>query len=217
VSSPSPKSRPPISTTGYALLGMLAIRPLTSYELAKRFDRSLGRCWPRARSTLVVGPKRLVELNLATASAGSTGRRPRTVYSITPTGRQALRDWLAQPGGGPALEFEQALKVFFAEHAGTEAVRTNLAAARAWAAADLREHLEVATALLRAEGQYTARRPQLIVVGTLLSEFTLLIDRWARWAEQVVEDWPADPADAESDLDALRSLISRLEAALRGS
>lgn len=35
--------------------------------------------------------------------------------AITPAGRQALQGWLAQPGQGPSLEFEGAIKLFFAD------------------------------------------------------------------------------------------------------
>jgi PadR family transcriptional regulator, regulatory protein AphA len=35
---------------------------------------------------------------------------------ITPEGRQALAAWLHDPGDGPVIEFEQLVKVFFAEN-----------------------------------------------------------------------------------------------------
>src|SRR5256714_5395765 len=109
-----------LNTTSFAMLGMLAIRPWSTYELAKHVDRSLRPLWPRARSNLFNEPKKLVAQGLAVAADESVGRRPRTVYSITPKGRRALRRWLGTRGDGPALEFEQMLKVFFADH-GTKA------------------------------------------------------------------------------------------------
>ncbi len=62
---------------------------------------------------------------------GSVGRRQRTVYAITPEGRDALASWLHEPGAGPLLESEQLLKVFFAESGTTSDTRATLAAARA--------------------------------------------------------------------------------------
>src|SRR4029453_4299447 len=109
-----------LNTTSFAMLGMLAIRPWSTYELAKHLDRSLRPLWPRARSNLFNEPKKLVTHGLAVASEEAVGRRPRPVYTITPEGRQALRRWLGTPGEGPVLEFEQLLKVFFADH-GTKA------------------------------------------------------------------------------------------------
>ena len=39
-----------LNTTSFAMLGMLAIRPWSTYELAKHVDHSLRPLWPRARS-----------------------------------------------------------------------------------------------------------------------------------------------------------------------
>src|SRR5437773_887235 len=107
--------RDELNTTSYAMLGMLAIRPWSTYELAKHMDRSLGRLWPRARSNLFNEPKKLVVHGMAKSADEMVGKRPRTVYTITPKGRRALRGWLGEPGEGPVLEFEQLMKVFFAD------------------------------------------------------------------------------------------------------
>ena len=50
----------PLSTTSYAILGLLALRPWTTYELAKQVQKSLGWFWPRAERKLYDEPKRLV-------------------------------------------------------------------------------------------------------------------------------------------------------------
>ena len=88
----------PLTTTSYAVLSLLALRPWTTYELAKQMKRSLGWIWPRAESRLYEEPKKLVAAGLATSRSEPTGRRRSTVYSITPEGRQALAGWLAEPG-----------------------------------------------------------------------------------------------------------------------
>src|SRR6266498_5888977 len=111
------RSADELNTTSFAMLGMLAIRPWSTYELAKHLDRSLRPLWPRARSNLFNEPKKLVAHGLAVATEETVGRRPRTLYTITPAGRRALRQWLGTPGQGPVLEFEQLLKVFFVDHA----------------------------------------------------------------------------------------------------
>src|SRR5215467_5626294 len=102
-------STSPLTTTSYAVLGLLAVKPWSSYELTKQMDRSLGRIWPRAVSKLYEEPKKLVAHGLARATAERRGQRHRTMYSITPRGRRALAAWLQQPGTGPVLEFEQLL------------------------------------------------------------------------------------------------------------
>ena len=113
-------SAPSLTTTSYAILGLLAIKPWTTHELVQQVDRSLRRFWPRAQSKLYEEPKKLVAHGYATAVEDPVGRRRRTRYSITAKGRRALAAWLHQPGDGPALEFEQLVKIHFAD-SGTKA------------------------------------------------------------------------------------------------
>ena len=35
-----------LTTTSYGMLGMLAIRPWTTYELAQHMERGVSRLWP---------------------------------------------------------------------------------------------------------------------------------------------------------------------------
>ena len=106
---------PTLTTTTYGVLGLLAVRPYSTYELAKAMGLSVGRVWPRAQSKLFEEPKKLVQHGFATAKEELVGRRPRTVYTITRAGRRALAAWLAEPGDGPVLEFEALVKLIFAE------------------------------------------------------------------------------------------------------
>src|SRR5436309_1528850 len=131
----SPKGRimsspPALTTTSYAILGLLAVKPWTTHELVRQVDRSLRRMWPRAQSKLYEEPKKLVVHGYARATDDSVGRRRRTRYTITAKGRRALAAWVQQPGEGPVLEFEQLLKISFSD-SGTKAdILANLDAAR---------------------------------------------------------------------------------------
>ena len=95
-----------LTTTSYAILGLLALRSWTTYELAKQMQRTLHYFWPRAESQLYDEPKNLVAHGLASAEKTFVGRRPRTTYTISPAGQQALSAWLATPSAGPLLESE---------------------------------------------------------------------------------------------------------------
>ena len=46
-----------MTTTSYAILGLLAVKPWTTHELVQQVDRSLRRIWPRAQSKLYEEPK----------------------------------------------------------------------------------------------------------------------------------------------------------------
>jgi len=190
---------PALSTTSYAVLGLLAIKPWTTHELVQQVDRSLRRLWPRAQSKLYEEPKKLVAHGLARAEDDPVGKRQRTRYSITPEGRRALAAWLHEPGAGPALEFEQLVKIHFAD-SGTKAdILANLAATRQWVAEQNAENLATARAYLAGEGAFPQRAALNQIAGRFLTEYYAMVDRWAAWATEVVETWPDDPRAAQAD------------------
>src|SRR4029079_2288372 len=113
-------------TTAFALLGLLSVRPWTTYELAQQVRRSLSWFWPRAERKLYDDPKRLAADGLATASEEYTGRRKRTVYAISARGRRELKAWLGTSSSEPSWENEALVKVFFADGADLDALRRTL-------------------------------------------------------------------------------------------
>ncbi|HEX7277488.1 MAG TPA: PadR family transcriptional regulator, partial [Acidimicrobiales bacterium] len=193
----------------FAMLGMLAIRSWSTYELAKHVERSLRPLWPRARSNLFNEPKKLVAHGMAAATEEMVGRRPRTVYAITPAGRRALREWLGTPGDGPVLEFEQLLKLFFVDH-GTKADAVQAVAnIRAWADVRTEQNVAVARSYLAGTGPFPERAAVLAVVGRFHTDFADMVARWADWAAEVVDSWPDDPSRAQPDWEFMNQLAGR--------
>jgi len=208
---------PALTTTSYAILGLLALKPWTTYELAQQMDRALGRFWPRAESRLYEEPKKLVVHGLARASSEMVGKRPRTIYTITPKGRRALAEWVTTPGEGPVLECEQLIKVFFAEHATRSDLLATLAGMREWSEAQLGAGAPVPQAYLAQRGPFPERLPWLILVGQFIVDFHLMVERWANWALGVVETWPDDLSGAQPDWAALEAQATTTAARVRGS
>ena len=64
-----------LTTSSYAVLGLLAIKPWTGYELTRQATRSLRFAWPKSERLLYAEPKKLVEHGLATAREEAVGRR----------------------------------------------------------------------------------------------------------------------------------------------
>jgi PadR family transcriptional regulator, regulatory protein AphA len=185
----------PLTTTSYALLGLLALRPWTTYELAKQVQRGLGWFWPRAERKLYDEPKHLVAAGLAKATDQYTGNRPRTVYSITGAGRKALRRWLGEPPAAPTFEFEAMVKVFFADGGTLEQLRATLDHVEATARerrAELRAMIEES---LTGPYEFAARLP----INALALRFQLdhesMQQQWAVWARAQIENWRS-PTDA---------------------
>ena len=192
-------SAPSLTTTSYAILGLLAVKSWTTHELVQQVDRSLRRIWPRAQSRLYEEPKKLVAHGLARAEDDPVGRRRRTRYTITAKGRRALAAWLQEPGEGPALEFEQLLKIGFADGGTTADVLAHLDATRTWVAAQNEENLATARAYLAGAGAFPDRAAINQLAGRFLTDFYAMVGRWAEWASAVVETWPDDPRRASFD------------------
>jgi DNA-binding PadR family transcriptional regulator len=202
-------TRTQITTTNYALLGLLAVRrSWSAYELVGQSRRWLRMLWPRAESKIYESAKRLVELDLATAEHVMTGRRRTTVYSITPAGRRALQAWLRQPGAGPALEFEGAIKLLFADQAGQDDALRTIDAIQGWAAGLKAAGAAIGREFLASDG---GPFPERLHVNTLINELLLrhseMVSDWATWARQQVENWDGtgpQPHRHQLDLDTYR-------------
>jgi DNA-binding PadR family transcriptional regulator len=197
-----------LTTTSYAVLGLLAIRPWTTYELIQQLGRGVDRLWPRSRSKLFEEPKKLVAHGLAEAFPGRVGKRPRTRYAITDDGRRSLSDWLATQSQVPLLESEHLLKAFFAEQGTKEDLRNTIGALRDWAEEDLAMHSTIARNYLAGLGQFPERAAVVILTGRYLAELADMTRRWADWASDVVEGWPEDLRAVEPDWASFAAVAS---------
>jgi PadR family transcriptional regulator AphA len=181
-----------LTTTSYLILGHLALRDWSTYELARQLTRSTHHYWPRAESKLYEEPKKLVKYGLATATTEHTGRRPRTVYAITDEGRAALCSWLAEPSQPPLVEFEAMVKVLFAEHGTKRQLLVTLRSIREQAERKRAEHAALARDLVETGGPF----PERLHLNTLVFKFMWdqaeAIVQWATWAEHEVDGWPED-------------------------
>jgi DNA-binding PadR family transcriptional regulator len=105
-----------LSTTSYVVLGMIGLRgPSTPYDLKRGIGRSVGYFWPFPHAQLYAEPERLERMGLLAVQPEDSGRRRKT-YSLTESGRNALREWLAAPTNEHFQTRDIAeLKLFFNE------------------------------------------------------------------------------------------------------
>jgi PadR family transcriptional regulator AphA len=196
-----------LTTTSYAVLGLLAMQPWTMYALAREMRRNIRYFYPRAESRLYEEPKRLEALALVRSERAKTGARTTTTYTITPAGRAELRRWLAQPvAKGPALEFEGLLRVFLAPFGSEADLRATFAHVRA----EIAELIEVAA---RIADEYEAGlapfqryAPTRAMVHDFLSGFALLVDGWAERSLAQIDAWESvgEAARDAAAIDAFR-------------
>ena len=182
--------RPSLPTTSYAILGMLALRPWTAYELTQQLRRSLTHCWPKAESVLYDEPKRLVRLGLATAHRQPAGRRTRTAYAITDQGRRALAAWLATRPGPPRFEFETMLRLVYADQGTKEELLGAVRAAQEWAEARHAEGREQVRGYLDDGGPFPDRLHIIALFARFYADLFELVVRWAELAETEIQAWP---------------------------
>jgi len=179
-----------LTTTGYALLGLLALHDWSAYELTQQVQRVLRFVLPRADSKLYAAAKRLVELGLATSRQDGVGARPRTVYAITPAGQAALRAWLREPGTGPTLEFDAALKLFFADSGTQDDALATIESVLAWADGMLAFGAALGREYVATDG---GPYPERLHVNALVNEFLIrhatMVQQWAEWSRTQVLDW----------------------------
>jgi DNA-binding PadR family transcriptional regulator len=130
---------PDASPATYGLLGMLATRPMTGYELTHQVRRSLRFIWPVSEGHLYREQKKLVTLGWATVTTEPAGRRTRQRYTITRAGRAALRAWLATEPEEPHLQIEGVLRAFYADSGTPDALAAAMRSTAASASAMLSE------------------------------------------------------------------------------
>jgi DNA-binding PadR family transcriptional regulator len=199
-----------LTTTSYAILGLLAIRPWSTYELAKQMRRNFHFFWPRAESNLYAEPKRLVLGGWAQAKSRANGQRRRTVYSITAQGRSALEQWLTQPAVPARFEAEPIVKFAFAPNSTKEHMVANLRRFRDDAETRRKQLRAIFEEYLRDEDPFPERLHINVLAYRLLWDQAQTEARWADWALKQTERWP-NTTRPQGRSTFMRMLKERLE------
>ena len=95
----------------HALLGLLAERPASGYDLIKQFETQLSMVWPAQQSQVYGELAKLDESGLIEVTG--TGARNRREFGITEAGREELRHWLMEPDIDLVYRSAALLRVFF--------------------------------------------------------------------------------------------------------
>lgn len=88
----------PVMALEHAILVSLTERAGSGYELARRFDRSIGYFWPATHQQIYRVLRRMDEAGWVThTEIAQEGRPDKKVYRVAAAGRAELTRWLAEP------------------------------------------------------------------------------------------------------------------------
>lgn len=200
-----------LSASASAILGLLASRARSGYELAREMDQTLRFVWPRATSKIYEAPKLLVQRGLATARHDQVGKRPRTVYSITPHGRRAVQAWLRTAPAEIALEAEPIVRVWFGHLGSKDNLVAAIEAVRSQSDAALQHGIHLGHA--RLQDMPAERGHVAALLFKFVWDYNTMLSRWAQWAQSEVEEWSdtaPSPAKFERAAEILRECLAQM-------
>ena len=113
----------------HAILVCLSDEPMTGYDLAKRFDSSVGFFWRANHQQIyrelgLLGEKKWVKGKLIAQAS----RPDKTVFNVTRLGLARLKAWSKQEAAPAAIKEELLLKFYALDKVDLPALMTQLAA-----------------------------------------------------------------------------------------
>lgn len=173
-----------VNPTEFAILGLLAERPRSGYDIQKEVKERLSHFWSESYGHLYPMLRRLQSRRLVAVRkvASAAGRPSRNVYSVTESGRRALEAWFTEPPASSRPRNELLLRVFLGRHAPPHVLLRDVAAYR-------RQIADTLVQLRSTEAAVDAERPRssdalywklVIDFGIRLFE---TLDAWSAGAE----------------------------------
>jgi DNA-binding PadR family transcriptional regulator len=114
---------------GDAILVCLTERPMTGYELAKTFDTSIGFFWKADHQQIYRELTRLRDRGHVNGrEVVQSGKPNKLVYSLTSTGKAALRHWAVRPSTPPSIKDDLLVRLLALDSIDVDSFRTDLMA-----------------------------------------------------------------------------------------
>lgn len=183
-------STPGLTLFSYVVLTLVGRGGAGPHDLVRmaRTGRVYGE-W--AESQWYAEPKRLEQLGLL-ASQKEPGRtRPRTHYTLTDAGVEALREWMREPSGFSRIQLEPALRLLASDLVGERAALESLRA--------LRGEIHDLYARLDAGDEIAARIPHREKYLRLNHRLARkVVDAHAQWLDEVERELGSPRAGRKS-------------------
>jgi DNA-binding PadR family transcriptional regulator len=158
--------RPELSLFSYEVMGLVGRDGAGAHDLLLMARRGRILDWA-GESQYYVEPKRLAKLGYLDARPEPGQTRPRTVYTLTDKGLEALREYGRTPVALTPLKSEPLLRLLLADLVGEQVTRESMATLRD-DIADLMERLEES---MQAAEALPHRRKYLLIVNRFLRRF----------------------------------------------
>ena len=173
-----------LSTTEFAILGLLSGGEWSGYDLKKSAEAGIGYVWTAAKSQVYAVLPRLVAGGYATAKHVRQERFPdKQVYRITARGQDAFDAWLEEPVDYFSSRSPFLLKVFFGEKMSRDVLVGHVRSKREAAADELAEYREIEKEIKNDERSY---------FGYATLRWGIAQARaWIRWADGFLEELEA--------------------------
>lgn len=174
----------------HAILVSLLDCPCSGYDLAKRFDRSVGFFWDASHQQIY---RELAKLEtdgyLIAEKIDQEGRPNKKVYAVTPSGKALLRDWITQPSDISPIKDDLLVKLFGGHVVPKAAILEELEQHRQQHLARLEEYRAI---------QATFLSTQPLPLETQYQYLTLLNglryeEGWLAWCEDAIAQLQQHP------------------------
>jgi DNA-binding PadR family transcriptional regulator len=126
----------------HAILVSLSERASTGYDLARRFDKSIGQFWTATHQQVYKVLARMEQAGwVAVTHVAQDGRPDKKVYDVTPDGRAELSRWISEPAAPEVGRSDLAVKIRGASYGDVPAVAAEIRRHRAIRAERLEYYL----------------------------------------------------------------------------
>jgi DNA-binding PadR family transcriptional regulator len=177
-----------LSATAKVILGMLAAKPRSGYEIKQLVDSSARFFWAASYGQIYPELKKLEKQGLITGNDSSQGSRQRTTFDLTAAGKRAARQWISAPQEVLESRDEGLLKLFFAGSIN-KARAPQIARERAQASRAKAAQLRVIAEQVEAAGQPEGPAAKPDAGSLLVLRYGIDASEWtAEWFERAAEE-----------------------------
>ena len=169
----------------HAILVSLTERAGSGYELARRFDRSIGYFWPATHQQIYRVLSRMEKAGWVThTEVEQKGRPDKKVYEVSGAGRDELTRWLSEPVDPAVLRDGLAVKLRGASLGDTSAVLREVERHRAEHAAVLEVYRSIERRDFPKPAKLAGRElhQYLVLRGGIRAE-----ESFVAWCDEVIQ------------------------------